>query len=322
MTSSISSIGILYSSTRNLQNQQATLASLSEQLSTHKKHTNLTDYDPTQASQLLNFQSTVTQKQAYISAIDTVQSRLTFYDTALTDMESITSSAASLATDNQTYDSTKLASIQTRAKTYLKQLTDDLNLKSGDRYLFSGIRYSSAPVADLSTFTTAPSPTTVSSPTLPDYDNAFVTSGTTTDANAYTQDSVTIDTGYSITYGITSNDQSIQKIIAGLRSIVQATNETTSAAYQTDMISASNLLRSGLTALQGVHTQLASNQNALTSAKDTLNTQITTLTNQVSDIQEADLTEVSTTINLLQTQLSASYSATASLEQLSILKYL
>ena len=252
----------------------------------------------------------------------TVQSRLSLYDTTLTDLESVTQTAANIASSNQTYDTSKLTTIQAEANTYLKQITDDLNLKSGDRYLFSGVRYSTLPVTDLSTLTAAPSATPVTSPALPDYDNAFVTSGTTADANAYTKDSVSVDTGYNITYGITSTDPSIQKLVSGLRFIKQATTETTAAAYQADMIQASNLLTSALNGIQAVHTQLAGNQNTLTSETKLMNTNITSLQNQISDTQQVDLTSVSTQINLLQTQLSASYSATASLLQLSILKYL
>ncbi|HEY4124944.1 MAG TPA: hypothetical protein VGM36_10045, partial [Rhizomicrobium sp.] len=60
----------------------------------------------------------------------------------------------------------------------------------------------------------------------------------------------------------------------------------------------------------------------ITQETATQNADIASLQGQISDIQQVDLTEVGTSINLLTTQLNASYSATATITQESILKYL
>ena len=67
---------------------------------------NLTDYTPVQANQLLDFQNGITQRQSYISSIKTVQARLSVYDSdSLTDLESVASQAQTLAASgNQTYN--------------------------------------------------------------------------------------------------------------------------------------------------------------------------------------------------------------------------
>jgi flagellar hook-associated protein 3 FlgL len=114
----------------------------------------------------------------------------------------------------------------------------------------------------------------------------------------------------------------MQKLVAGLRFIKQATTETDPTAYQNDMKNASDLLTSALNGIQSIHTTLAGNQNILTSETKVLNTNISSLQDQIGDVQQVDLTAVGTQINMLQTQISASYSATATLLQLSILKYL
>ena len=320
--SSISAIGILTSSTNLLLGEQSTLGDLSAQLSTGKKHSNLTEYATTDAARLLNFQSAITKKQGFITSMSTVQTRLSIYDTTMSDLETIAQSANTLASQNQNYDSTKLASLQAQALNYLRQVTGDLNQKVGDRYIFSGTRYSTQPLKDLTTLLgTAPSSTTVSSPALPDYDADYVTSAST-NANAYTKDTVTIDQGYNVTYGVVSTDPSFQKLISGLRYIYQATTETVPANYQTDMTTGATLLASALNGMQTLHATVANNQNTLTTEVTTQNTNITTLQNQLADIQSADTTTVSASITQLQTQLSASYSATAIVLQMSILKYL
>ena len=320
--SSISSIGVLFSSTSVLLSEQSNLSSLSTQLASHKKYTSLTEYTTADTGRLLNFQSAITQKQGYINSMQTVSSRLDIYDSTLTDLEKIAQDANTLSSTNQNYDPTKLSSLQAQITSYLSQVGGDLNQKLGDRYLFSGTRYNTKPVTDLTALlATAPSATPVSNPALPDYDANYVNSSST-NANAYTQDTVTVDQGYNITYGITSTDPAFQKLISGLRFMYKATQDTTSAAYQSDMTTAAGLLANSLNSIQTIHASLANNQNTLTSETAKLNTSITSLKDQISNIQSSDLTEVSAEINLLQTQLSASYSATATVLQLSILKFL
>ena len=79
---------------------------------------------------------------------------------------------------------------------------------------------------------------------------------------------------------------------------------------------------SAITGIQTLHAGVANNINALTQEKTTQNTDIANLQSQISNIQSVDITQVATEINLLQTQLPASYSATGMIEQLSIVKYL
>ncbi len=320
----VSSLGMQILMTNALQKEQKDLGKLNEQLSSGKKNADLTDYIPLEARQLMNFQNDVNAKQAYTAGLNTVQTRLEMYDTTLSDMESITADAKSLASQNQNYDPTKIAQIKAQVENYLKQISNDLNQKVGSRYVFAGIRYTTQPVSDdLAVLSGAPSATIYTdNQTLPDYDNENVLSGTTTDANAYTADSILADNNYSITYGVSSDDPSFQRLINGLRYMYRATQTTDPVAYQSDMNQASTMLATALQGIQGIHTAVAGNQNTIKSQITNLSDSMNTLKNQVDDIQKVDLTEVSTKITLLQTQLEASYSATAKLEQLSIVKYL
>jgi flagellar hook-associated protein 3 FlgL len=152
-----------------------------------------------------------------------------------------------------------------------------------------------------------------------------INTSNTTDTNSYTADSAVIDSGFTVSYGISSNDPSFQRLINGLRYInaaVTAGKGGDNATYQADMQQASSMLGTSLTGIQTLHTNVAGNQNTLTQQTKTQNADITSLSDQISNIQQVDLTKVGTEINLLQTQLQASYSATASLEQLSLVKYL
>jgi flagellin-like hook-associated protein FlgL len=566
--------------------QQNTLSLLSQQLSSSKQHNTLTEYTPTEAHNILDLQNGVTQKDGYISAISNVQQRLSMYDTTMTDIEKFAAQGISLATQNQTFDSTKVDNVDLQATNYLKELTNDLNQQIGGRYIYSGTRYNKAPVIDLSTVTGTPTATPTSNSALPTYDvdynnatsfqinstpsnnltignvgiawstlatggpvanvlvngvptalttpvalpaaatptalannvatlfNAIATDpvlagqgisqlsitaasgavtmnfngstplpvqpttggtagqitwlggpkpdgtisetftspaftltglptgnfkisnvsipwsdiaagsvtsvdvagspfpvtvsglstgGTTADltanlasvlnqiasqvpagsnlstlsANAtgtgvslnwgagtpqavtpdgspggstgeilwdlgstpdgtvtqtpsssipaWTEDTALIDSGFSVQYGITSNDPAFQKLINGLRFInaaVTAGKAGNTATYQSDMQQASTLLTDALAGIQSLHSQAINNQNTMKNETDLHNQNITDLKNQLTNIQQVNLTQVGTEINLLQTQMQASYSSTASIQQLSLVKYL
>ena len=103
----------------------------------------------------------------------------------------------------------------------------------GGRYIYAGSRYTTAPVVDLTSLTNTPtSPYTVSGPTLPVYDTDYTGSGSTSTA-AYSQDSVTVDQGYTVQYGVTSNATGFQQVIAGLQLMKTAAASGDATTYQT-----------------------------------------------------------------------------------------
>lgn len=319
----VSTLGIQVQTINNLQSQQFTLALLNQQVATNKLFNNLTDYTPTAAHNLMDFQNAITQKRAYISTIQTVQARLKVYDTTMNDMEKIITQTQQLAAQNQNYDASKIPQIAAQVETYLKQIADDLNQKLGDRYIYAGTRYTTVPVVDLTALAIPTLPFTAETAnSLPDYDTDYVAPGPTTSAPAWTQDSVTVDSGFTVTYGVTSTALGFQEMIAGLRVFADAVTQTNPATYQSELVTVGTLLGQAISHIQGLHAGVANNINILQTQLDNNTSDINSLLGQISDIQKVDLTEVGTKINILQTQLQASYSASANLTQLSILKFL
>lgn len=326
---SVSTIGLQMMLVNNMTAEQTSLERLNQQLGTGQQNSNLTDYSASDARQLVDLNTQITQRQSYISAIKNVQSRLSVYDLSMTDMEGVAGQGAALAAQNQSYDSNKAPSILSQVNTMLKQVTDDLNQKSGDRYIFSGTRYSTQPVVDLTTLTSTPSatPTNTASYVLPEYDTQYVANAIppSTSGAAYTNDQVLIDQNYSVTYGVSSNDPSFQQLISGLRFIkaaVQAGQSGDAATYSSDMTQANNLLTTGLSNIQGLHAGVAANQNILSGEISTQNTDISNLQDQLTGITGINQASVAAQLQALQTQLEASYSATASAEKLTLTTYL
>lgn len=215
-----------------LNGQSASLSQLSEQLASQQKYDNLTDYSATDALNLLNLQSSSTQLSAYSGVITTVQSRLSTYDTTMTDMESIISQAASLVNSSQNYNASTASSLAVTANNYLKSVQLDLNQQVNGRYIYGGSNYTTAPVTDLTSLTDTPSSTTVSSPQIPDYDTSYaatnltftgagsssLTIGGTTTSPASQNVSVVVG-GTTYTYAATSSDTPTT-IAAGLSTVL------------------------------------------------------------------------------------------------------
>ena len=87
-----------------------------------QKYTNLTDYDPSSAHQLLDLQNSITQRQSYLSSMTNVSAVLSGYDLSFTDMESVNAGAVNVAQQNQSYSPTSQANLKTQVQGYLKEL--------------------------------------------------------------------------------------------------------------------------------------------------------------------------------------------------------
>jgi flagellar hook-associated protein 3 FlgL len=323
---SVSNLSITSALTSSLQTETSNLTQLTEQLSSGQEYTDLTDYDPSDARNLVNLQAEATQKNAFISVIGTVSNNLSIYDTTLSDLENVVTEAQSLSNNNPTYSADVATNVYTQATNYLESVTADLNQDVDGRYIFSGARYTTPPVQNLANLPTSTLSTTIytDNQTLPSYDTDYVAGASppSTSTAAYTTDSATVDTGYTVDYGITSNDPSFQEMVAGLRYLQAAGSSTDSADYKTNMEQASTLLSSALSNIENVHTTVADNIDIISSEKTAQQTAISNLTNQVDNIQQVDVTQVSTEITALETTLQASYSVTGSILKMSIVSYL
>ncbi|QQR69201.1 MAG: hypothetical protein IPI58_00505 [Alphaproteobacteria bacterium] len=319
----ISNLGIQLQSLMLLRSNKQDLANLNEQLATGKRSQDLTDYTATEVKNIINLRGVVIKSTSYISAINAVQPRVKVYDSSLTGLEDVAAQAQRLIADSSTMTTGQQQYIANKLNEYFDSTGFYLNQKVGDRYIFAGdgSRLGTRPVGNLSALPTPPvetSPYTVASPVLPSYDVAAPGNS----ADAWTKAHTHIDEGYDLTYGITSSQTPFQQLIMGLRLMKTATQDATQAAYTGHMQEAYSLLSNAVEGMRDMHATIASADSTLTERSKSLKSQIDALTNQADDIQRADPAEVATRITFYQTQLSASYSATSSLAQMSLLNYL
>lgn len=324
MVDFISTLGLQVSNANNLTSGQTLLSKLSQQLTTGKYSTNLSDYSASDAQKLVTFTAKVTEQEGFLRVSNSIKPRLDLYNTTLEGIEDSSSNAYSALLSASTYNVKTNASLQSQIEGYLDQMEYYLNQKIGDRYLYSGARYSQAPVTDLGALPSPPTETApylVASPAVPPYDIDYDSLDPTASVpEAHVQDQLSIDTTQKLTYGITSNEDCFQQVIMGLRWAYAATQDPSN--YTSYMQTARDLLTDGLANVRGVHTDAI---NALTTLKKTeelVTLNVSNLKTQVDAIEGVDVNEVAVKITTLQAQLEASYSVTGKILSLSLVDYI
>jgi len=317
MISGISNLSIITQSVSGLGSAQGTIADLTQQLSSGVKSSDLTTYSANESRTIINSRDLQTKAESYIAAISSVKPRMDVYDSTLGAIESLINTTQSTINTTQNATAATEQGLGAQISGIIDQVTYYLNQKVGDRFLFSGTRYTSQPVGDIKALTNPPAETfPATSPTLPPYDPAAPGS----DAKAYGHDSVAIDDSLQLTYGISTTDSGIQNLVQGLRYAYAATQD--SANYNNYMAQAQTYLKTAFDGVRSLHAQVAGNTKILTETEKGQNNTISLLQGQIDKIRGIDATEVSVKINAYTSQLQASYAATAKLINLSILNYL
>jgi flagellar hook-associated protein 3 FlgL len=312
----ISTSGLISQSVLQIKQAQAILGDLSGQLSTGKKSLDLGEYTLAENKRILDFRAVIEKRESFLNVIDTVQPRLKVYNDSLDSMTGVLNDAMLLVNTTQNYEVGTNQALQQQLDGFIDQVEYLLNQKMGDRYLFSGSRYTTTPVSDLNALGDPTGETIVTNPTLPAYD----TQAPGNSAGSYFEDTARVDEGFTVTYGLSSNDPAIQNLILGLRWAKQATQDPSN--FSTNIANAQGYLNTALTGIRGLAGEVASNSGRLDNMKKLHQSFISDLNGQISNIQGADSAEVATKITFVQAQLQASYSATAKIAQLSITNYL
>jgi flagellin-like hook-associated protein FlgL len=320
----ISSLGTEMQSITSLNGEANELSTLTEQLSSGQQSDDLAGYSPDDQNQIYDLTGSIDQLNTYQTVGNLISPTTKVYDKTLTDISSIVNPVQQiLSQDSSSTSATNsTAANASQLQSYMLEIENDLNQQSNGSYIFSGSR-SVAPVGDLTSLLSASAPSQTAATangTLPIYDSESGGTDTTTNTDAYDTPSAQIDTGYTLNYGISSDDPAFQNTILAISYAYAATqNPANSTSY---MASAQSLLNSASTGVQQLQAQNAANSQSLSSVNTNQSTLVNDLESQLGDIQNINTTTVSTQISYLQTQLEASYSATALLTKLSLSQYL
>jgi flagellar hook-associated protein 3 FlgL len=94
------------------------------------------------------------------------------------------------------------------------------------------------------------------------------------------------------------------------------------STYQAVLDKATALASSAIQDLTTLQGTLASSQERVSSANDRMSIQINLMTNHIGALEGVDMTEASTRVSTLMTQIETAYAMTARIQQLSLLNYL
>jgi flagellin-like hook-associated protein FlgL len=315
----VSTLSILSQSVTQIKNVQSQLSLFTNQLASGKRSEDLGYYSIGESARILDLRSLITKKESFINSIKAIEPQLEIYNSTFERLEDIANDALSLANRSTDLGQISSTAADQQFDAMLEQFEYYLNQKLGTSFIFGGGRFGVQPVGDINALPVPPVETAaVTNPTLPTYDSQAPGS----DATAYTENSVKIDDGFNVTYGISSNDEAFQNLILGVRWAYAATQAPDQATFDTRIATARSLIASAGSQLRALHADVASDTAQLQSTKNLHEIFNTNATGQIQDIQSADTAELATKISFAQTQLQASYSVTGRLASLSLVNYL
>lgn len=279
---------------------------------------------------------------------------------ASTRLDATQSAITSITENAQAFLSTLLASRTTsvgpgiaenEAKAQLASLTDALNSSFGGEFLFAGIKTDTKPIADyFATPTSAPKTA---------LDQAFADAFGTTQSDPAIKTSITVDgmndflngafadlfsdTNWADLWSNASDQNVISRIstsekiqtssnanITAFRKLAQATTmvadlgvtNLNASTYTAIIDQATQMLSEAVQGLVIEQSRLGSSQERISQANIRLQAQIDVVTSQVNNMEVVDPYDAALRVTSLLTQLEASYSMTARIQNLSILNYI
>jgi flagellar hook-associated protein 3 FlgL len=242
------------------------------------------------------------------------------------------------------------ASLQNMGQTALQSLFASTNATSSDQYVFGGINSAVGPMADYYSTPTSAAKTAV--------DNAFQTafgvlptnqaaanitaaqmqgflagpfaalfSGAnwTTDwsSASSTNTSAEIAPGQTVTTSTNANQPGFQELAQAYTMLSEfGGSQLSGAAQQAVATAASSLASQGMNSMTNIQAALGSTQSAVTTANNSMSSQLTILQGQVGNLDDVNATATAAQITSLTTQIQMAYELTSRLSQLNLAQYL
>lgn len=329
--------------TRNISLLNTMLNKQTQQLSTGLKADGLVGVS-SQAQELGDLKSQMGTIQNYSSGVQTALNRVNLYSTTIQNIIDLATNAQSMMIENRDPAFAATSAPDVQADSLLNQIGTMLQVKDGDRYLFSGTNYTNNPlgITPLSsipttyaagavpgtTYTTfTPAASAAAIPPTPYASAASYYLSTTGTVQGYfdsNQVQLYVNDNEQLSYGVSGAADGFQTLIDAVVRFRDATADVTTNPdnYQARVDDARSQLNTAISQLKTIASANGYNQQRLTEIQTQQANTVDTLKIRIGKIQDVDSAEVSTTITNLQTSLEASYYVTSSMLQLSLVNYL
>lgn len=267
-----------------------------------------------QADNLVNFQAEASSQQGYITTINTLSTRLQTMQLALQQIQTQVESFREQL-PNAAYQTP--STISEQAQQLLQQVAGDLNSQDGSGFIFGGTDTGGTPPVDLSNLPTGSAATLTAPVNGTPADNGYYTGGAANPA-------VHIDTTVTVNYSITAdNASSFEPIIRVLNFLAQnGPFNQSSSTDQANLTKAGQMLDQALQSMSAQQSALGLQQSQLSNTLTAHQSQLNIAQNGISNIVSVNQATAITQLQTIETQMEASYSATSSIQKLSLVNYM
>ncbi|TMV83278.1 flagellar hook protein [Thioclava sp. BHET1] len=352
----MSTLGALLASQNQVNKVTQQLQDASQEVSTGLKANVYADLGQG-AAMTLELRSKMAQTDAYATSNTLLGNKMQVMYDSLSTVHDTAQSVLTAALANIDQPGVTAATIQQQAKAALAAVTAALNTSYAGDYVFGGTQSSSAPVQNYTSTNSATgqSPSDVMAAIVgsgpasatdaasmasqvdavfnsttgsaaTNYEGTFYNGTPSTDGSGNPNARVTavIGDGQTISYGIQANDTALKQVMQGLTMLASTDISQISDpdAYKSWMQSALGNLSSGVDGVTDLQAQLGSQQQQVSDTAQQQTDLKTVYNSRILDFEGVDSYEAASRFSALQTQLSATYQATATLSKLSILDYL
>jgi flagellar hook-associated protein 3 FlgL len=297
----------------------------------------------------LSLKEQVGQLQTLTSGNSLVSTSLS---TAQAALSALSSSAQSTLNDLATWTpgANSGASLQNMGQSTLQSFIASTNATSGDQYVFGGINSAIAPMADYYSAPTSAAKTAVDqafetafgvSPTDPAAANisasamqsflsgpfAALFQGAAWSSDwssaSSTNTSAEIAPGQTVTTSTNANHPGFQELAQAYTMLSEfGGSQLSSGAQQAVATAASSLVSQGMDSMTNTQAELGSTQSAVTTANNSMSSQLTILQDQVGNLDDVNANTTAVQITSLTNQIQMAYELTSRLSQLNLAQYL
>jgi flagellar hook-associated protein 3 FlgL len=291
----------------NIRDTQTRIQDLQIQVATGFKSQRYSGIAP-DSRQLVNLESSRARMEQYQTNNNTVNLRLQTMEVSVGNVFDSASKLKTLLTNALNASNAVDLAMPLEAQNMLAEVAKALNVKIGDRYLFSGSKTDTAPVDLTAPGFTAP-PTVYPS---------------VADTGYYQGDGVQLTAraadDFDLTYGVTADENGFEQIIRALNLTASVTLSPT--VDRNRLQDALDLVNQAVSNLPTIRSRLGTAQNALDLANEVHADTTTYLDQSITNLTSVDVPAAMTRVSSESMLLQASYMTISQLGQLSLANFM
>jgi flagellar hook-associated protein 3 FlgL len=258
----------------------------------------------TDARRIVNVETSHVRTTQYISNNKLVEQRLQTMETSVAQIYDIVTEYKTLIINALNSDNASDLAMPIQTQALLDEVSALLNIEQDGRYLFSGTRTDTRPVDQTGL------PLTYTIPTA-DGDSSGYFAGDSTNLT------IQADENFTVTYGVSAAEVGFEQTIRAMHMVTIGP-----PGDRATLDEALRVIDQAIDGVSDIRTQIGASRAALENVNTRLDDFLMFSEKTISDLENADVTKVITTMNNDQIAMEASYAVISRLSGLSLANYL